>query len=250
MKKFLAVLLCLGLCFGLAGCAMTVSSIRKYELPPGYKTEVEDILKHFKDSFSLRYRYSVEILSETEMNEAMKSGSPYIREVSPDGFSTIYIDDLFIKYLYQNPYVYVYRKLYLVCIIAHEICHREYNLPASPIEKHLQVDYKAIDMVKKFGIEWFEYTWALASLDQYMGIRKSGGEWQNLFGIVLRSGVAISTGLLYQENDLFDRAIMINNDLGRADRDWSGRRGKRWRSFIDNKKVWDFPTEYNSSSVK
>ncbi len=114
-------------------------------------------------------------------------------------------------------------------------------MPDNPINTHLQVDYKAIDMVKEFGIEWFEYTWALASAENYMGIRKSGGEWQNLFGVLLNSGIALSTGVFYQENDLFDRAIMINDNLGRTDKGWLGRRGSRWRKFIDNKEIWDFP---------
>ncbi len=244
MKNILYWIMIVCFVFGASGCAMTVSNIRKYELPTDYKGEVEDILNHFKNKFSLRYRYSIEILSEKEMNEAVKSGSPHIRQVSPAGLSTIYIDDLFIKYLYKEPNIYVYRKLYLVCIVAHEICHREYDLPDNPINTHLQVDYKAIDMVKEFGIEWFEYTWALASAENYMGIRRTGGEWQNLFGVLLNSGIALSTGVFYQENDLFDRAIMINDNLGRTDRGWSGRRGRRWRNFIDNKEIWDFPDKH------
>ncbi len=237
MKKLIALLLC----FALMGCGITAGSIRKYELPPDYKAEMEDILDHFNDAFSLRNKYSIEILSEKELSALNKSGSPFIKQNDPAGVSTIYMDDLCIKYLYANPYIYVYRKMYLVSLVAHEICHREYNLPDNPIETHLQVDYKAIDMVKQFGIEWFEYSWALASFEQYAGIKRTGGEWQLLGTIFLKAGVAYTTGILYEESDLFQRAMIINDNLGRTDKSWSQRRGKRWRNYFDNKKIWDFP---------
>lgn len=240
MNKVIVLLLCLGL----TGCAMTVSSIRKYELPTDYKSEMEDILNHFKDKVPLHNRYSIEIISEKEMNQLEKTGSPHIKQKDPTGLSTIYFDDLFIKYLYKEPYIYVYRKLYLVCVVAHEICHKEYDLPDNPVDTHLQVDYKAIDMVKQFGIEWFEYSWALASAENYMGIRSTGGEWQRLAAILFNAGVAYTTGILYEENDLSQRAIMINDSLGRTDRGWLQRRSSRWRKYFDKKEVWDFPDEH------
>ena len=214
--------------FGAFGCAMNIASIRKYGLPTDYKSEIEDILRHFKQNFPLSYDYSVEILSEKEMSEMVKSGSPHIKQISPTENPVIYLDDLFVKYLYNDPNGYVYRKLYLVCVLAHEICHIEYNLADNPITIHLQVDYKAIDMIKKFGIEWFEYSWALASAESYMDIRRTGGEWQNLLLTMFKGGVAVTTGLFYQENDLFQRAIMINDNLGRMDKGWLGKRGRRW----------------------
>src|SRR3989338_6956774 len=123
MKNILYWIIFVCFVFGASGCAMTVSNIRKYELPTDYKAEMEDILNHFKDKFPLRNRYSIEIVSEKEMNQLEKTGSPHIKQKDSTGISTIYFDDLFIKYLYKEPYIYVYRKLYLVCVVAHEICH-------------------------------------------------------------------------------------------------------------------------------
>ena len=135
----------------LTGCVTYPS----YRLPPDSYSEAQEVLSYF-NALPLKNQYSLRILAKEEMKKLIKGGVPHI----DTNKNVIYIEDLYLKYLYNHrggKFFHI-RKRDLACIIAHEICHKEYNLPDKPLEVHLQVDEKAIGLLNKFGSKGFDNT--------------------------------------------------------------------------------------------
>src|SRR3989338_6892296 len=167
MKSLIVVI---GLAIMISGCATYYS----YVLPTNYVSEVEEVFNHF-GRLNLKNKYSLKILSKEEMDNLIKTGSPMIDTSK----NIIYLDDLYLKYLYgqKNGKFYHIRKRDLACIIAHEICHSEYNLVANNIAQHLEVDMKAIELLRNFNIDWHDYAGAIIRMGNYLETRR--GDWSN-----------------------------------------------------------------------
>ena len=231
-QRFLLLLLC----FGLVGCGTTLTSIRQQSMPINYQSDIDDILRRIESKVGLRYKYVVRVVPEGSGTK-----SPQMKPEGADR-GVIYLEDVFVKYLYNEPYGWVYRKRNLACIIVHEMAHREYGLPDSPIETHLQVDLKAIEMLGKIGIDWVGYSVAFAELHKYMGIRNNGNEMGAFLKTIAYTGVALTIGFSYSESDAFNRVLMLGPYFEPNDRGWHARRNAQTIYLREHKQAWDFPS--------
>lgn len=233
MKKYYIFLL--GLMLILFGCVTYPS----YRLTPSSYSEAQEVLLHF-NVLSLKNQYSLQILSKEEMQKLIKGGVPHI----DTNKNIIYIEDLYLKYLYNHRggKFYHIRKRDLACIIAHEICHKEYNLPDKPLEVHLQVDEKAIGLLNKFGIDWHDYAGALIRANDYLKTR--GGDFvgfarsiPNIIGV--SSALYLGVGF-FTEEDLETRFYIISQHYG--GQNWYSNRelNRRTSSDFTRKTDWDF----------
>jgi hypothetical protein len=145
--KNVAVILILVLL--LSGCAAVNFSSKYYNPPSSYQNDVElisaKLISGLKTKPGLKYNYKIKICSE---KETKPSGIPQValnKEV-PDGRNfTIYLPEYFIRYVYE--FYYNYREVILASIIAHEIAHREFNLPDTPPATHYLTDKEAISKI-------------------------------------------------------------------------------------------------------
>lgn len=224
MKKLLILILCLSL----VGC----STYHAFILPTNYATEVEYVFNQFK-KLDLKNTYKLKILTKEEMDNISKSGSPRV-----ESENTIYMDDLYLSFLYAQSggKFYHIRKRDLACIIAHEICHREYNLPDSPIAVHFEVDKKAIEMLAGFNIDYQNYMGALVRVDNYINTR--GGD----FALFLRETKfwvgALGFGIIFGESDIMPRITMIHEYYGYKTHKEAMRQVKE---DFTRRTDWDFP---------
>ncbi len=220
----------------LSGCVTYPS----YKLPPDSYSEAQEVLLHF-NTLPLNNQYSLRILPKEEMEELIKGGIPHI----DTNKNVIYIEDLYLKFLYNHRggKFYHIRKRDLACIIAHEICHKEYNLSDKPLEVHLQVDEKSIGLLNKFGIDWHDYAGALIRANDYLKTR--GGDFAyfaknipNLIGV--SSALYIGVGF-FMEEDLQTRFFIISQHYG--GQNWYDNRELNRRTVFNfNRKTdWDFP---------
>lgn len=224
MKKLFLIV---SLAIALSSCA----TYHTFVLPTNYDSEVEEVLRHF-NNLDLKNNYSVKILSKEEMEKIVKSGSPAIDK------NTIYFDDLYFKYLYgqKNSLFYRIRKKDLACIIAHEICHSEYNLPSQPIIKHFEVDKQAINMLSNFGIDWIDYFGALARVNNYLQTR--GGDFANFLKQTAWWAGTLSVGITLFEADIPSRNSMLIQYYG--DSQWYKESDKRRKKDFSRKTDWEF----------
>lgn len=232
MRK--AILLIISLL--LTGCV----TYPTYRLPSDSYSEAQEVLLHFNDP-PLLNQYSLRILSKEEMQELIKGGIPHI----DTNKNIIYIEDLYLKYLYNHRggKFYHIRKRDLACIIAHEICHKEYNLPDKPLEVHLEVDKKAIELLNKFGIDWHDYAGALIRANDYLKTRGGdlAGFARNIPNIIgVSSTLYLGIGFVMEE-DLGTRFYLISQYYG--GQNWYGDRELNRRTTFDfNRKTdWSFP---------
>lgn len=224
------LILIIGLILALSGCATYYT----YVLPTNYNSEVEGVLSHF-NKLNLKNKYSVKILSKEEMERVVKSGSPAIDK------NTIYFDDLYLKYLYgqKNSLFYHIRKKDLACIIAHEICHTEYDLPTQPLEKHFEVDKAAINMLRNFGIDWVDYFGALARVNNYLQTR--GGDFANFLKQAAWWTGTLTVGIGLFETDIPTRYMMVIQYYGGSQ--WYRESDKRTKVDFSRKVDWEFPVK-------
>ena len=227
MKKLILIL---SLSMALIGCA----TYHTFVLPTNYNSEAEDVLRHFSN-LDLKNSYSVKILSKEEMEKIVKSGSPAINK------NTIYFDDLYLKYLYgqKNSLFYSIRKKDLACIMAHEICHSEYNLPMQPIDKHFEVDKEAISMLSNFGIDWIDYFGALARVNNYLQTR--GGDLKNFLKQTTWWTGTLTVGIGLFEFDILTRCTMIAQHYGGSQ--WYRESDRRTKEDFSRKTDWEFPSK-------
>lgn len=137
VKKIIScfVLVSLGL---LNGCATINFSANYYTPPENYQGEVRVLWSEFMSRVPLIYDYKINVASESEVT----MGIPEIKN------GIVNIPDSFIRYTFQNYYKDRFRVL--LCIMAHEVCHIEYNLTdQSTPQAHFKVDQKAIDMLER-----------------------------------------------------------------------------------------------------
>lgn len=143
MKNFIYLLI---LSLLLSGCAAVNFSSKYYNPPPNYRNDVESIsarlIANLKTNPGLKYNYKIKICSE---RETKPSGIPQValdKEVPGGTNFTIYLPEYFIRYIYE--FYYNYREVILASIIAHEIAHREFNLPDTPPAAHYLTDKEAV----------------------------------------------------------------------------------------------------------
>ncbi len=231
MKNILMLLLCLGL----TGC----TTYQSYILPTNYQSEAEYVLNQF-NKLNLKNTYKLRILTTEEIKSLTGDAIPKINLQE----NTIYMENLYLKYLYahRNSKFYHIRKRDLVCIIAHEICHREYNLPDKPLEVHFEVDKRAIEMLRQFNINWHDYSGALIRANDYMKTRSGDFAYfvkniPNLIGA--SSALYFGVGVFWEE-DLLTRFYIVNEYYG--GRDWYNNKelDKKTKYDFSRKDDWDF----------
>jgi len=133
MGKFGLLLLLL---FFISGCATLNFSANYYSPPSNYKSEVNNLWTEINSNFSLKYKYTLRIVDD---NECQMPGIPE----NDNGVVKLPVN--YLKYVYQN--YYDNRFTILTCLIVHELCHSEYDLPDNPPETHFQTDLKAISLL-------------------------------------------------------------------------------------------------------
>ena len=235
MKKYIVIFVILITAIITTGC----STYHSFILPTEHKSEVEYVLDKFNKMPNLKNHYKIKILTQEEMNKMKTAGSPFINDQN-----TIIIDDLYLKYLYNHRggKFYCIRKRDLACIIAHEICHREYNLPDKPLEVHFEVDKRAVEMLRQFNIDWHDYSGALIRANDYMKTR--GGDFayfvKNIPNIIgVSSALYFGVGILW-EQDLLTRFYLVNEYYG--GQNWYNNKelGKKTQYDFTRKTDWDF----------
>lgn len=116
------------------GCSTVNFSAHYYDPPAGYRQEVWALFEKVQSDLALKNRYQLRVVEKDETH-----GIPAI-----SGTLVILPED-FVKYIYQN--YYDHRNIILTCVIAHEMAHREFDLPVEPVETHFQVDRAAIGLL-------------------------------------------------------------------------------------------------------
>ena len=146
----------------LNGCATLDFSAHHYTPPSNYRAEVGQLWKELIYNLPLKYSYSMRIVSD----KACKTkGVPEIAS------RVVKMPNNYIKYVYQN--YYEDRFTVLACMIAHELCHTEYNLPDKPPEVHFQTDEKAISLLFNYTtISAHDYYKSMSVLKNYWFARK------------------------------------------------------------------------------
>lgn len=125
------------MCILLGGCSTVNFSANYYTLPKAYYTEVLGVWSELNLQFNLPPAYSVRVLTGEE--ERKSKGIPFISG------NTVYLPEIFIKYVYQN--YYDDRLIVLTSVITHEICHKLYGLPSEPADEHFKTDAAAIKLL-------------------------------------------------------------------------------------------------------
>lgn len=146
----------------LTGCATVNFSALNYTPPPNYKSEVTKLWKELTYALPLKYKYSMRIVSDKECN---KKGVPGIKN------GTVLVPNNFVKYIYQN--YYENRFIILTCLVAHELCHAEYNLSMGTPEVHFQTDAKAVSLLRSnTTISAYDYYRSMSVVKNYWYARK------------------------------------------------------------------------------
>jgi len=121
----------------LSSCATVNFSANYYNPPANYKEEVAQNWQALKTRLPLKYNYSLGLIEGKESNKL--NGIPAISN------QTIHLPVDFIKYIYQN--YYNERFKILTSVIAHELCHTEFNLASEPPKEHFKTDLAAIKLL-------------------------------------------------------------------------------------------------------
>lgn len=120
-----------------SGCSTVNFSANYYTLPASYDSEVLGVWSTLAVRFTLPSDYSLRVL--TGEDERKSKGIPFISG------HTVYLPEIFIKYVYQN--YYDDRLIVLTSVITHEICHKLYDLPSEPADEHFKTDAAAIKLL-------------------------------------------------------------------------------------------------------
>lgn len=179
----------------LSGCATVNFSADYYAPPSNYKAEVEKLWKEITYNLPLRYkyRYSMRIVSDKECN---KNGIPGIKN------GTVLVPNNFVKYIYQN--YYEDRFIILTCMVTHELCHAEYNLPMGTPEVHFQTDQKAIYLLSNnTTVSAHDYYKSNQVVKNYWSARKGVAGHAFNIGWNLAQVASIATGGPYCFVDWF-----------------------------------------------
>lgn len=136
MKRLLYILVLL---ITTNGCATINFSANYYTPPENYQIEVRKLWNELLIKLPLKYSYNMSIVSDNGC-KGMK-GVPEIES------GNVRLPDNFVKYVYQN--YYDDRFKIMTCIIAHELCHSEYNIGMESPEVHVQVDARAGELLER-----------------------------------------------------------------------------------------------------
>jgi hypothetical protein len=121
----------------LGGCATVNFSANYYTLPDSYQAEVQNVWQKISLQYQLAGDYRIGVLQGDEEKKA--KGIPFISN------HTVYLPQIFIKYVYQN--YDDQRFIILTSVMAHEVCHALYHLPSEPPDIHFQTDLAAIKLL-------------------------------------------------------------------------------------------------------
>lgn len=134
MRRFVAVILC---GFLLSGCSTINFSANYYTPPENYQTEISQLWQKLRTQLKLKGEYRVHLIEGKDADK--QKGIPFISN------QTVFLPKDFVKYVYQN--YYDDRFKILTSVIAHEVCHGEYNLPSKPPDEHFKTDIVAIKLL-------------------------------------------------------------------------------------------------------
>lgn len=124
-------------CYLVSGCATVNFSANYYTLPENYQDEVLGIWQKLYLQYQLTDGYKISVIEGED--EKKSKGVPFISG------QTVYLPKIFLKYVYQN--YYDDRYIVITSVIAHELCHKLYDLPSEPPDVHFQTDLAAIKLL-------------------------------------------------------------------------------------------------------
>ncbi|HOW35534.1 MAG TPA: hypothetical protein PL155_03900 [Candidatus Omnitrophota bacterium] len=123
--------------FFLSGCSTVNFSANYYTPPENYQYEIVQLWQKLQVQLKLQDGYKVNLIEGKDANK--QKGIPFISG------QTVFLPKDFVKYVYQN--YYDDRFKILTNVIAHEVCHPEYNLPSKPPDEHAKTDFAAIKLL-------------------------------------------------------------------------------------------------------
>jgi len=121
----------------LSGCSFINFSANYYRPPANYQQEIVLIWKNLTAQIPLKYDYKISIIGGKDSDRL--NGVPAISE------RNVLLPGDFVKYVYQN--YYDDRSKIFSSVIIHEIAHVEFDLPSKPVEKHVETDMRAIQLL-------------------------------------------------------------------------------------------------------
>lgn len=147
----------------LQGCAVVNFSANYYTPPENYQDEVASVFLSLTKQLNLKHSYSV-VITSGEDSDRM-NGVPAIAG------KVVLLPEDFVKYVYQN--YYNDRNKILASVIAHEVCHKEFNLPSEPWREHYKTDQAALEVLGGDDTESSSYYyWSLVVMKNYWFARK------------------------------------------------------------------------------
>ena len=167
-----------------SGCSTVNFSANYYTPPNNYQAEIVQLWQTLKSQIKLKPEYELRLIDGEDANK--QHGVPFISN------QTVYLPNDFIKYVYQN--YYDDRLKILTNVIAHELCHSEFNLPSKPPQEHFKTDVMAISLLGA-SAETVEYFYkSLFVVKNYCFARKGmAGHALNL-GFNALSGASLAFG--------------------------------------------------------
>jgi hypothetical protein len=146
----------------ISGCSAVNFSANYYTPPENYQQETLAAWQAVKTNLPLKYDYAITFIEGSDSRRL--KGIPAISG------NTVHLPVDFLKYVYQN--YYQDRARILISVIAHEVCHREFNLPSSPPAEHFKTDVAAIKLMGENKETAENYYQSLVVMKNYWFARK------------------------------------------------------------------------------
>jgi hypothetical protein len=146
----------------LTGCSTVNFSANYYTPPADYQKEALGLWQVAAKPLPLKNTYAITFIEGSDSRKL--KGIPAISG------NTIHLPVDFVKYVYQN--YYHDRARILISVIAHEVCHREFDLPSKPPREHFKTDVAAIQLLGENSETAANYYQSLVVMKDYWFARK------------------------------------------------------------------------------